>query len=99
MRSTILKRFGLANGWAQEAAVAAVTLGIGFGAMPMLIYLAGSTLLGRYDNGNPARIYDGIYQGLGLGSVASWVVVLGPYGLYLLFRALRFWWRASARLA
>jgi len=26
------------------------------------------------------------------------VVFLGPYGLYLLFKALRSWWRASARL-
>jgi hypothetical protein len=25
-------------------------------------------------------------------------VLLGPYGLYLLFKALRAWWRASARL-
>jgi hypothetical protein len=24
--------------------------------------------------------------------------LLGPYGLYLLFRALRLWWRASAKL-
>jgi len=26
-------------------------------------------------------------------------VLLGPYGLYLIFRALQLWWRASAKLA
>ena len=31
--------------------------------------------------------------------MASWVVLLGPYGLYLLFKGLRGWWRASANLA
>jgi hypothetical protein len=36
--------------------------------------------------------------GLREASIASWVVFLGPYGLYLLFKALRSWWRASARL-
>ena len=40
-----------------------------------------------------------LYGGLQAGSAASWIVLLGPYGLYLLFRALGLWWRASARLA
>ncbi len=35
------------------------------------------------------------YSGLRQASIASWVVVLGPYGLYLLFRGLRAWWRAE----
>ncbi len=39
-----------------------------------------------------------LFQGLQEASIASWVVLLGPYGLYLLFRTLRGWWRASARL-
>ncbi len=37
-----------------------------------------------------------IYSGLVSGGVASWVVVLGPYGLYLLFRAILFAWRAGS---
>ena len=36
-----------------------------------------------------------LFAGLGQGSIASWVVVLGPYGLYLLFKGLRAWWRAE----
>jgi hypothetical protein len=74
-------------------------LAAGFGIMPILIFLAGSSALGRYDGASVARIYDSLYQGLRFGSGASWIVVLGPYGLYLTFKALRLWWRASAGLA
>jgi hypothetical protein len=32
---------------------------------------------------------------LGEGSAAAWAVVLGPYLLFLLFKALLAWWRAA----
>ena len=79
--------------------MALIALALGFGLMPLLIYYSGTALLGRYDGGNAARIYDTVYRGLGAGSVAALIVVFGPYGLYLLFKTLRVWWRASARLA
>jgi hypothetical protein len=44
-------------------------------------------------------MFQSLYAGLQTGSAASWIVLLGPYGLYLLFPALRLWWRASAKLA
>jgi hypothetical protein len=97
MQSTILERVGLGNAWVQEAVMAAVTLGLGFGVMPLLIFLAGSSLLGRYEGASASRLYDAIYHGLGAGSLASWVVVFGPYGLYLLFKGLRVWWRAGTK--
>jgi hypothetical protein len=96
---TILKRWGAAGEWSQEAGLAALALALGFGIMPVLIFFIGSLVLGRYEGAGLARMYDSVYRGLGSGSLASWVVVLGPYGLYLLFRLLRLWWRASARLA
>ena len=99
MRFTIFNRLGLAGAWAQEAGLAALTLALGFGVLPLLIFLVGSASLGRYEGASAAGVYQVIYRGLGAGSVASWIVVLGPYGLYLLFKALRLWWRASARLA
>lgn len=100
MRSqNILKRLGLSSGWPQEAAFAALALAVGFGVMPILIFFAGSMALGRYDGASLSRIYDSLYQGLVAGSVASWIVVLGPYGCYLLFKTLSAWWRASSRLA
>jgi hypothetical protein len=99
MQSKILRRVGLSNAWAQEALLAVLMLAVGFGLMPALIYLAGSTVLGRYDGASPTRVYDGVYQGLQTGSIASWIVGLGPYGMYLLVRAIVLWWRASAQLA
>ncbi len=97
--ATILKRWGVAGEWVQEAGLAAVALALGFGVMPALIFFAGSGVLGRYEGASVARMYDSLYRGLGSGSLAAWVVVLGPYGLYLLFRILRLWWRAGGRLA
>ena len=96
---SILTRLGLVSGWSQELALAAFTLVLGFAVMPLLIFLAGSSALGRYDGASAPRIYDSIFQSLVRGSVASWIVVLGPYGFYLLFKALRYCWRAGGRLA
>jgi hypothetical protein len=96
---TILERLGLSGGWGQELALAGLALAIGFGLMPLLIFAAGASALGRYEGADAARIYQRIYQGLTAGSLASWAVVLGPYAFYWLFKGLRLWWRASARLA
>ncbi len=76
-----------------------IALLIGFALMPMLIFFAGSSLLGRYEGASVQRIYESVYRGLEAGSVASWIVLLGPYGLYLIFKGLRSWWRLSANLA
>lgn len=97
MATTTHKRFVLKRPWVRETLVAIVTLGLGFGLLPLLIYFAGSSLLGRYEGASPARIYDGVYRGLQAGSLVSWIVVLGPYGLYLLFEGLRFCWRAGTK--
>ena len=63
--------------------------------MPVLIYFLGSSLLGRYEGASLRRIFESIYAGVQSGSAASWIVLLGPYGLYLIFRALRLLWRAE----
>jgi hypothetical protein len=96
---TILKRLDLAGRWTRELVRAAVALAAGFGVMPVAIFYAGAWALGRYEGAGAGRIYKGIYQGLHSGSLASWVVVLGPLGFYVIFKGLRQWWRASARLA
>jgi hypothetical protein len=99
MPSSILKQFGLGSLWAQEAALAVLALAVGFGLMPLLIFLAGSASLGRYEGASAGATYASLFQGFKTGSPASWVVLLGPYGIYLLFKALRLWWRSSANLA
>ena len=96
---TIIRRFGETRPWVLELGAAGIGLCLGLVLMPSLIFLAGSTLLGRYDGASLRSTYGSVFDGATAGSVASWIVILGPYGLYLLFRALRDWWRAGANLA
>jgi hypothetical protein len=84
--------------WAAELIVAGVALFLGLTLMPVLIFYAGVAALGRFDGASLGHLYASLFEGLREASIASWVVFLGPYGLYLLFKALRSWWRASARL-
>jgi hypothetical protein len=84
--------------WAAELLVAGVGLALGLILMPILIFYAGVAALGRYDGASLGHLYSSLFTGLKEASIASWLVFLGPYGLYLLFRALRGWWRASAGL-
>jgi hypothetical protein len=74
----------------------AVGLLIGVALMPILIFYAGAAALGRYDGASLGALYASLFVGMRQGSIASWLVFLGPYGLYLLFRALRLWWRAGS---
>ncbi|HXA35378.1 MAG TPA: hypothetical protein VNW26_03515 [Steroidobacteraceae bacterium] len=94
----ILSNAGLRSPWSVELALAALGLLIGVGLMPLLIFYAGAAALGRYDGASLGTLYRSLMLGLGEGSLAAWAVLLGPYGLYVLFKALRAWWRASARL-
>jgi hypothetical protein len=96
MISRILSRCGLDSPWSRELALAALALLFGAVLMPALIFYSGASLLGRYEGASPGHLYGTIFTGLGQGSPASWGVLLGPYGLYLLFKALRAWWRAGA---
>jgi hypothetical protein len=94
----ILERAGLTNPWSVELALAALGLLTGAGIMPVLIFYTGAATLGRYEGASLGHLYHSLFVGLGEGSLVSWVVLLGPYGLYLLFKILRAWWRASAHL-
>ena len=78
-----------------ELGLAVLGLLIGVGVMPVLIFYAGAASLGRYEGASVGRLYHTLFLGLGQASIAPWVVFLGPYGLYLLFRGLRAWWRAG----
>jgi hypothetical protein len=95
---TLLGRAGLTSPWSIELGMAALGLLIGLAVMPILIFQTGAATLGRYDGASLGRLYHTLFQGLGQASIASWTVFLGPYGLYVLFRGLRAWWRVSAHL-
>jgi hypothetical protein len=89
-------RGGRVNGFVKQLSIAGLGLGFGLGLLPILIYFAGVNLLGRYEGASLVRTYQSIYAGLAAGSIAAWIVVLGPYLLFLLGRALLAWWRAAA---
>jgi hypothetical protein len=93
-----LRRLAEERPWAAELSMAAIGLLLGVVLMPVLIFYAGVGTLGRFDGASLGHLYSSLFQGLREASLASWVVLLGPYGLYVLFRALRAWWRAGARL-
>ena len=97
--SKISSRLGLTSRWSRELWLTGIALLFGFALMPLLIFFAGSSLLGRYEGASVQRMYESVYRGLEAGSAASWIVLLGPYGLYLIFKGLRGLWRASANLA
>jgi hypothetical protein len=94
----ILQGLGLTSPWSMELGVAALGLLTGVGIIPVLIFYAGVATLGRYEGASLGHLYHSLFVGFGEGSIASWVVLLGPYGLYLLFKGLRACWRASAHL-
>jgi hypothetical protein len=96
---TALRGFGSSRGWAGELVIAVVALLAGLAVMPLLIYGAGSVLLGRYDGASVGQTYHSLYSGLISASIASWIVALGPYALYLLFKGLGAWWRGGTTLA
>ena len=85
--------------WSRELGLAVLGLLIGVALMPLLIFYTGASALGRYDGASLGHLYDSLFIGLREASIASWAVFLGPYGLYLLSKGLRAWWRASAKLA
>jgi hypothetical protein len=91
-----LGRLGLTGPWATELGFAALGLLLGVVFMPVLIFYTGAATLGRYEGASLGNLYHGLFAGLGQASIASWVVLLGPYGLYLLFKGLRAWWRVGA---
>jgi len=93
------RRWRRLSAWSREAIAALLALGVGGALMPLLIFFAGAALLGRYDGASAARIYDTVYGGLRSGAASSWIVLLGPYVLYLLARALAAGWRAAGTRA
>jgi hypothetical protein len=81
------------NGWSKQLSIAAGGLALGVGLMPVLIHFAGILLLGSYEGASLQNTFRSILGGLAHGSTASWIVVLGPYCLFQMFRALGLWWR------
>jgi hypothetical protein len=96
MWRNLLARIGLTSAWTVQLGVAVCALLTGALLLPILIYFTGVSTLGRYEGASLGNLIRSVYVGLGQGSIASWVVILGPYALYILFKALRAVWRSPA---
>ncbi len=89
------------KGLAREVITLVLGLLTGLLVMPFAIYLVGRTLLGGYlrstTDATPAgavALWSDFIAGLSQGSLAHWLVLLGPYVLYLIFRIGRSAFRA-----
>ncbi len=90
-----MMQFGRRHAPARLAVVAGLLLLFGLLVLPALIYGGGLGLLGRYEGASLHATYASIFGGLARGSPAAWIAVLGPCGLWLLWFALRAWWRVG----
>lgn len=94
----IMGFLGRSSGWRRQLWIALLLLAAGALLLPVLIFLCGITFLGPLDGGGLGRTFATVFSGLVDGSPSSWIVVAGPYGLFLLLRLLRLSWRlAGAR--
>ena len=91
----ILQRLATLPGPVRQLLLAGAWLAVGLLVLPALIFVSGIALRGRYEGAGLGPTYGSIIDGLGEGSAAAWAVVLGPYLLFLLFKALLAWWRAA----
>ena len=66
------------RGAKREVLTLLLCLGLGIVLMPMLIWLVGSRTLGPYTNGGPLSLWRDFAAGLVHGSLAFWLVALGP---------------------
>jgi hypothetical protein len=75
----------------RELLTLALCLALGLTVMPLLIWIAGKAELGPYGNGGLGALLGDYYSALATGSLAFWLVALGPYAAVWLLRGLRFW--------
>lgn len=79
------------SAWMRESAFLGLALFLGFILMPLLIWLVGNRVLGPYTHGTnahagPGALMNDYFTALGAGSVASWLVALGPLVILYLLR-------------
>jgi hypothetical protein len=87
------RRYQRTRGSQRELLALGVCLGAGLLLMPPLIWSIGSAKLGPYAGGGLFALWRDYLLALIRGSVAFWLVALGPYAALWLLRAARFWFR------
>jgi hypothetical protein len=81
------------KGLARESITLALGLVAGIVLLPAAVYVAGRATLGAYTRsptdptpGGPLAFMGDFLAGLAAGSLAHWLLALGPYVLYLIVR-------------
>jgi hypothetical protein len=87
------RRYRQTSGAQHELISFGLCLAIGLIVMPILIWLIGSSRLGPYANGGLLALWRDYVVGLAHGSLAFWLVALGPYAALWILRGARYWLR------
>ena len=87
------RRYRQTSGVQHELMAFSVCLALGLIVMPILIWLVGSSRLGPYANGGLFALWRDYVAALAHGSLAFWLVALGPYVALWLLRGARYWLR------
>ena len=87
------RRYRRTRGMRRELLTLALCLAVGWLVMPVSIWLVGKAQLGAYVGGGFFSLLGDYYLGLFKGSLAYWLVALGPYAAVWLLRGLRYWFR------
>lgn len=81
------------KGLGREAITLLLGIVAGLVLLPLAIYVVGRVLLGAYlrdttdvTSDGPLALWSDYLAGLSQGSVAHWLVLVGPYGAYLIWR-------------
>lgn len=86
------RQFRRTRGARREIITILLCLAIGLLLMPWLIFAVGNATLGPYADGGPFILWRDYLVGLLHGSLAFWLVALGPYVAVWLWRGLRWGW-------
>ena len=84
------RRYQRTRGMTRELWALGICLAAGLLVMPPLIYAIGSAKLGPYANGGLGALWRDYLVALLHGSLAFWLVALGPYALLWLQRSVRY---------
>ena len=87
------RRYQRTRGSQRELLALGLSLALGVLVMPPLIWLVGSAKLGPYSGGGLFTLWGDYLLALFKGSLAYWLVALGPYAALWLLRAVRYWFR------
>ena len=84
------RRYRQTSGLRHELLAFGLCLAIGLIVMPALIWIVGSAKLGPYAGGGLSALWRDYFLALLKGSLAYWLVALGPYAGLWLLRGARF---------